>query len=75
MIFSVNWGHPFRFFESEIGVLYRLTADVEFERMAESEQFWNKIESAPEYESFLEKWQPLIISSERRFWRPIETAR
>jgi hypothetical protein len=75
LIFSINWRRPFRLFESEIGVLYRLTADVEYESMAEIERFWNDIQTEPEYQSFLEKWQPLIISSERTFWRPIETSR
>ncbi len=74
LIFSIDWGRPFRLFESEIGVMYRLTADVEYESMAEIEQTWNEIGSKPEYESLLKKWRPLIISSERTFWRPIETS-
>lgn len=69
--YSVNWLN-FQFlvlrttlFESEIGVLSRLTADIEFESMAEIEKTWNEIGTKPEYESFLEKWRPLIVSSER----------
>ena len=73
LIFSFNWGRPFRLFESEIGLLHRLTADIEFESMAEIEQTWNEIGAKPEYESFLKKWQPLVISSERTVWRTIET--
>jgi hypothetical protein len=33
--------------------------------MAEIEKTWNEIGTKPEYESFLEKWRPLIVSSER----------
>ena len=74
LIFSVDWGRPFRLFESEIGVMYQLSADVEYGSMAEIEQTWNEIGSKPEYENFLQKWRPLIISSKRTFWRPIETS-
>ncbi|MDJ0817368.1 MAG: NIPSNAP family protein [Desulfobacterales bacterium] len=74
LIFSVDWGRPFRLFESEIGVMYQLSADVEYGSMAEIEQTWNEIVSKPEYENFLQKWRPLIISSKRTFWRPIETS-
>ena len=75
LILSINWRRPFRLFESEIGVMYLLAADVEYESMAEIEKFWNEIQTDPEYQSFLEKWQPLVISSERTFWRPVETSR
>ncbi|MDJ0817406.1 MAG: NIPSNAP family protein [Desulfobacterales bacterium] len=75
LIFSIDWRRPFRLFESEIGVQYQLNAYVEYESMAEIEKFWNDIQPDPEYQSFLEKWQPLVISSERTFWRPIETSR
>jgi hypothetical protein len=54
--------------------MYQLSADFEYESMAEIEQTWNEIGSKPEYESFLKKLRPLIISSERTFWRPIETS-
>ena len=50
LIFSVDWGRPFRLFESEIGVMYRLSADVEYESMAEIEQTWNEIGTKLEYE-------------------------
>ena len=75
LIFSIDWKRPFRLFESEMGVLYRLTADVEYENMAEIEIYWNEIQSVPEYQNFLEKWQPLVICSERTYWRAIEPAR
>ena len=44
------------------------------ETLAMIEQTWNEIGTKPEYESFLKKWRPLIISSERTFWRPIDTS-
>ena len=72
LIFSVNWGRPFRLFQSEVGPLYRLTADVEYESMADIEKTWNEIGSIPEYQNFLKKWQPLIINSERTLLKPIE---
>jgi hypothetical protein len=74
LILSFNWGRSYRLFESEIGMLGRLTADIEFESMAQMEQTWNGIGSNPEYESFLKKWRPLVISSERTVWRAIETS-
>lgn len=72
LILSFNWERPFKLLESEIGVLSRLTADIEFESMAEIEKTWNEIGTKPEYESFLEKWRPLIVSSDRTVWRKIE---
>ena len=73
LIFSVDWGRTFRLYQSEVGPQYRLTADVEYESMAEIEKAWNEIASIPEYQTFLKKWQPLIIKSERTFLKPIET--
>jgi len=75
VLLSINWGRPFRLFESEVGELYRLTSEIEFESMAEIEQTWNGLESTPEFEGFLNKWRPLIISTERTFWKSIETSR
>ncbi len=75
VLLSINWGRPYRLFESEVGELYRLTSEIEFESMAEMEQAWNGIESTPEFEGFLKKWWPMITSTERTLWRSIETSR
>jgi hypothetical protein len=74
LILSMDWGRPYKLHESEMGELYRLTSFVEFESIAEMEQVWSGIGSAPEYESFLKKWRPLINSTERTLWRSIETS-
>jgi hypothetical protein len=70
----MDWGRPYKLLESEVGELYRLTSYIEFESLSEMEQTWNGIGSTPEYESFLKKWRPLINSTERTLWRPIETS-
>ena len=75
LILSIDWGRPFRLFESEVGELYRLTSETEFESMAEIEQTWNGLESTTEFDGFLKKWRPLINSTERTLWKSIETSR
>jgi hypothetical protein len=72
---SHNWRRPYRLFRSKVGVMRQLITEAEFESMAEIEQSWNEIESAPEFESFIQKWAPLIVSTERDFLTPIETSR
>ena len=74
LLYSVDWGRPFKLLESEVGLLYRLSADVEWGSMAEMESGWNEIGSNTEYENFLQKWRPLVVSSERKIFKLIEAS-
>ena len=75
LLLSFKWVRPFRAYRARVGVLHRLVIDVEYENMADIEKAWEEIESTSGYESFLKKWQSVIISTERTFLSPVETSR
>ena len=75
LLTAYNWHRPYRLFSARFGAMYQLTSDIQFENMADNEQYWNKVESEPVFNEFFDKWASLIVAGKRMLLKPIETSR
>ena len=75
LLSAYNWHRPYRLYSSRFGAMYQLSSDIQFENMADNEQYWNKLESEPEFKEFFEKWTSLIVAGKRMLLKPVEASR
>jgi hypothetical protein len=65
--------HAYRIYTPIIGPFDRITVELEFESLAELEQFWNGWFARPETATFFERWHQLSLSGgENTVWQLVE---